>query len=393
MEHGILAVLIQDLPENLPVEYVTEAPEAKYFPGVLGPNAVVSTHELEVRLHDETWISTGLWLPAGQIGEIISHTGTMSGITVQIGAHTEGLLAKQGPWLRWPSVCMNFDLSHEVTRVASPFGGIVYITVSELDDDDEHRARLTFKGFCKFPRAVIGKPMVWEQTRNNDVPWAEISSKTMIFTMPTAEVEKIEDIDSTLTRLDGYVVDVINFMAYLLHRPYRIVFDKQLVGGMSDCGYPIVMLIDDIDGIFHVGDAPTLQLFDLLSCIAIISLHENCFDSMTEEALSKVVASIILHMYFPEFDPMTFEGITIPPLFRELWRVHTEVDDTVIQKVITKSQSPEARELDSPTDMWIQFVYDICSESGCNLVSLFDQIRPLPLSFAAPPYWSVREFK
>jgi len=379
--HCIMAVLIQDICAKLPLESIKASPEVSEFPGETG-NVEIGDHALEVRLHEESWISTGLWLPAGHIGEIISGTGIIPGLHVQIGSHTESLLTKQGPWKRWPSVFSSLELTGEVTQIASSFGGIVYIAVSELDEKVERKVRLTFKGFCRHPRAVISKPSVWEQTREFDVPWAEMYSKTLILTLPTKDLERIDNIDLVLDHLDSFVISVSKFMNYTVNRPYRVVFDREIARDDLECEYPVVLLMDDMDGVLFQLEAPSKGLFKLVSLIAVVSIRENYFDSLVEAAIANLVACVVLKEHYSWFEPSLLPELQFPPLFAELWIIHTRINNLLIPSLLEHSQDLNAAVYDSPEDMWIAFVRDLSHEGNCNFSTLLERARPIPLNLS-----------
>ena len=375
----IMVVLIQDIITKLPVEFITAAPEAKDFPGLCPPESV-ATHELEVRLRNEMWMSTGLWLPAGKVGHIIMHTGTTASLTIQVGAHTESLLTRQGPWKRWPVVYSTFDLNGEITKIASPFGGIVYIVVQDLDPAEEHRAKLTFEGFARHPRAVIGKPEIWEQTKNFGAPWAELYSKMIIFTLPTEKLAKIENVDTALSHLDDIVTHVTQFMSYTMNRPYRVVFDVQLATNSIECEYPIVLPIEDLEDVLVHYDTPTVALFGLVARFALVSMREDYFDPLVEVAIANLVACVIINEFFPGFDPNIFKDFTFPPLFPELWVIHQHINPNLIKTLLNMSQQPDAQVFDSTEDMWIAFVKDLSFIGKYNFTRLLERARPIPLN-------------
>lgn len=382
ISHCIMSTFIPDLISKLPAKYIKASPDAEDFPG-LCPMSAVGNHELEVRLHEESWISTGLWLPAGTVGEVITRENLDKLFSVQVGSHTESLLSMQGPWKRWPVVYQMFDIDPSgTTQIASPFGGIVYITVRELSENDETRVKLKFNGFARHPRAVIGKPEVWEQSQNFEVPWGEMCSKTVIFTMPTEEIRKVGDIDAVLTHVDEIVSHVIEFMNASMNRPYRVVFDLQLPGNKAESEYPIVLDIKDLDDIITNYNKPTVAMFELIARVALLSIREAYFDSLVENAISNLVACIIFNEFFPGFDPNIFKDYTFPPLFAELWVLHQHINKDLIKNLLSLSQAPDAPFFDSDEDMWTQFVKDVSVIGKYNFTKLLERVRPIPLNLS-----------
>lgn len=382
LSHCIMSTLIPDLVSKLPAKYIKASPDAEDFPG-LCPNATVENHELEVRLHEESWISTGLWLPAGSLGEIISDPEDKSIFSIQIGSHTESLLSRQGPWKRWPVVSKTYDIDPSgKTEIASPFGGIVYITIRELNEETDNRVKLKFNGFVRHPRAVIRKPEIWESSKDYQVPWGEMCSKTVIFTLPSDEIRKITDIDKVLEHVDKVVTHVLEFMNASMNRPYRVVFDTQLPGDKTESEYPIVLDIKDLDDIINNYNKPTVAMFELIARVSLLSIREAYFDNLVETAISNLVACIIFNEFFPGFDPNIFKDYNFPPLFAELWVLHQHINQGLIKDLLALSQAPEAPYFDSDEDMWTQFVKDVSVIGKYNFTKLLERVRPIPLNLS-----------
>lgn len=126
--HPLIAILLTDLYTKVPPENVVAIPEYKDFPGATG-NVELSNFEEHLELGPEMWVSTGLYLPAGVIGEI-EISEPMPDVHIHIGCHHESLVPKSPPWKRWPLTVCVFPLTEKVTKVVSPFGGIVYVAMN-----------------------------------------------------------------------------------------------------------------------------------------------------------------------------------------------------------------------------------------------------------------------
>lgn len=384
--HSIAVLLINDLTEKLPPEDL-KLPLAvtRIFPGETH-DVVPEDHKLEIHLHDESWISTGLWLIADHIGSVICENPP-KGLHVQVGSHCESLLTKQGPWKRWPGVISSFEVKNGKTKVGSAFGGIVYLFIS-YDDDEEIEelpatTKLTFQfnGFTKYPRAVFKKPKVYEATKKFDVPWGELTTNSLILTLPAVDLHRIQNVDEVCTRLDKLVMMISLFMGYQVARPYRVVFDVEKADDETySCGYPIVILTESLEDIVFRTNELTPGLFILLRSIAIVSIPENTIDDPTEAAVATLAATAVFKEFNPAFDPFSFQGITLPPLFNELWVIHSQFSSTLIPNLLQQNQKPDAETYDSPEDMWIGFVRDLCNLAKYDLTKVLEQGRPLPVS-------------
>ena len=188
MTHAIIAVLLIDLYAKLPPEYVKPIPESEILPGKTG-NVELSEFDKQITLESETWVSTGLWLPAGVIGEIEIEE-PMPEIHAHVGSHHESLISKTTPWKRWPLCVSVAPLSKTVTKVVSALGGIVYIAINN-PVSEKKTISMKFKNFCKHPMADYRDPNIWEMTKDLEVPWGEIHSENLIFTLPTEKMREI----------------------------------------------------------------------------------------------------------------------------------------------------------------------------------------------------------
>ena len=73
------------------------------------------------------WHSTGLYAAPGEVVEVRDASeGGLKEAFVQIGAHTDDLM-NESQWSRCPRVVVKERFSRPVTRVASPFGGLIYV--------------------------------------------------------------------------------------------------------------------------------------------------------------------------------------------------------------------------------------------------------------------------
>ena len=387
--HGIVVVLLLDLYSKLPQDQVKPIPEHEEFPGKTG-NVQLSDFQITIQLQNETWISTGLWLPAGVIATVECES-PMPDIHVQIGSQHESLLAKPGPWKRWPSTVSVFPLTEKETSVVTAFGGIVYIAVNNSNEQDPRPLTINFHGFCKHPMADCDDPKVWEETKDIDVPWGELKAGNVIFTLPSSELRNIDNFDLINEKFKIIVTEIINYMKFKLERPYRFVFDIELPDDCPSCGYPLVFSVDDIDGILRSFDQPTAQLFTAVTLMSIVSLREDVFDQVTETAIATIATSIVFQKLFPDFNPLEFAGISLPTLFHELWEIHSRFDPELIPKTLQKFQDPSYQLLDAPEDMWIAFVRETCRIGKRDFTKLLERSRPIPLNISIslqglPPY-------
>lgn len=375
----IVFVLLQDLYERIPVEKLPPIPESEKFPGKTGPNVEMIDTEMTLQLTDEAWISTGLWLPVGKKGTVKAQHA-MQDIHAQVGSHIDSLLSLLGPWKRCPNLVTSKQFETAEITIDTPFGGILYITVNSIEPIEPRDETFKFENFCKYPRAICGDDKVWEETKDIEVPWGELDVGSVIFTLPIEYLKKIADFNSVKEKFDTISSTIFEFINSKQAKPFRIIFDVQLVEDSPSRGYPLFFLIENIEDIIFKNDQPNQELFKLASLFALYLIRDNVLDSQTENAISFVAASIVFQKLYPGFDPMQFTDIQMPPVFAELWEIHNKYDNTLLSRTIEKLQNADYSVSEVPEEMWISFVREFCITGKCNFTKLLEKSRPIPLN-------------
>lgn len=388
--HGIVVVLLQDLYAKLPISEVDPIPERDDFPGKTG-EVEMGDHSMTLEIGDESWTSTGLWLPPG-IEATVHCSEDVKALCIRIGSHHRSLLTRTGPWHRWPSVVSLYQVEKEETEVGSAFGGIVYAAASSFEPIDPFTVTLTFKNFCKYPRYVQDSPEIWAETKDIDVPWGEIETEGVIFTLPSERMRQIEDFDRVVHVYGTVTKFVSDYLSYKVAKPHRIVFDVDLDGEEIEEDYPLVLRIEEIDDVLVNINDLNAKFIQVITLITLMSFRENCFDVATEKALASVVVALILQELFPGFDPLTSSQWNPPLLFKEFWEIHSQVDPELIPKTLATFQDPNYPIVEQfPEDLWIAFVRQMCRVGKCNFTELLEKSRPIPLNISLslqglPPY-------
>jgi hypothetical protein len=278
-----------------------------------------------------------------------------------------------------------FELVKTTVDVGSVFGGIVYAILSAPTPDEvpaSFDVSLTLKNFCQYPRYVHADPAVWKATKDIEVPWGEIDLGDIVFTLPSPDLRRINDFGQLKKKYDDMIGHLTGFMNHTLVQPYRIVFDIELPEEGPRYGYPSVLLLDDMDGVLIELGTPNMNLFKALSLIAIVSIREDCFDVQIETALASAAAAIVCKGLFPTFDPFNFAGLTLPPLFAELWKLHNSFDKTLIPRLIGMFQDPDFPIAESAEDLWVSFVREICQLGKRNFTKFLGAARPIPMNIS-----------
>ncbi|MFZ4574759.1 MAG: M60 family peptidase N-terminal accessory domain-containing protein, partial [Phycisphaerales bacterium] len=191
---GVARVLLSmqvELEKRTPPEKVKPHPGAASFPGGVPADARRVTKELELDLSIPQWHSTGLYAAPGEV--ITVTVADPRGASVRIGCHTDHLW-HHDRWSRVPDISREWRLTKGETRVASAFGGLVYI---DVPDNREGTARFTIAGAVESPRYVLGVTTAdeWRSSREAPGPWGEIESRSVIISVPSSALRTLESPD------------------------------------------------------------------------------------------------------------------------------------------------------------------------------------------------------
>jgi hypothetical protein len=142
-------------------------------------------------------------------------------------------------------------------RVASPFGGLVYLTVPWGADAGVQA--VTLHGGVAAPVYHTGDDVVaWRTSvRQNPVPWGEIVGRNMIVTTQSGNLRDLDDpaaVAAAWDRLLDLDADLAGQPARR-ERPERFVADQQLSAGYMHSGYPLMCHLDQAA---HLVDAKHL---------------------------------------------------------------------------------------------------------------------------------------
>jgi hypothetical protein len=233
---------------------------------------------------------------------------------------------------------------------------------------------------------VHDAPFVWDETRDINVPWGEIDIGTTIFTLPSPEMRKVLDFKQLKTAYDSFTGRIRAFLAYDAEQPYRIVFDSEIPKAVSEkeeevrVDYPVTFLMEEIHAIVLDISQPRPALFRAIRSLALLSIPVNCLDSTTETTLATVATVLAFQTYFGNFDPFT-AGLDLPALFEKFWVIET-CSPGVLSKTLQVFQNLEYVPMETPDDMWVEFVRELCRCGNCNYTRVLEQVRPVPLNLS-----------
>jgi hypothetical protein len=360
----------------IPPEHVKAIPEHADFPGSAG-EVTLRDIVVTVELTPCAWATTGLWVPAGVVATVDAPDAGREDVSIQIGSHDENLLAKPGPWKRWPTTVSVVPLLAGRMQIANPFGGIVYIVAGAIEE--RRKLTLAFHSVYVHPTLDVADPRPWEETKDSTAPWAEIVTKNVIFTVPRAFLPSIKDTEAIGTVYDGLTEGLAAFLSFTIVRPFRIVFDVDLPDENPTCGYPLVFPIDACADLLTELSAPSFPLFNATMMMGVISLREGYFDPTAETVFGTIAASVVLGGLFPAFDARNFAEISLPSMFCELWDIHTRFDPKLIPRTLALMQDPAITPPGSGDQARADFVRELCKLGGRDFTKLLERSRPIYL--------------
>lgn len=251
----------------LPVDQVRANPAAAEFPGPVKADA---KREVEVRcaidLNQPRWQFTGLYAAPGEIITIrLPEAATQRGLKVRIGCHTDNI-SKREKWARFPEISRVANLHAAETRVANPFGGLIYIDVPRdqgrggveiktyggyiwLDENVKSAQPATLEarisGGVTAPCYRLGSttPEQWSaQLAATGAPWGEMAGKRFVFSLPIDILRSVKDPEGVMRYWDKVLDEAWKFGGWRGERtvPERFVPDIMISAGFLHSGYPFM---------------------------------------------------------------------------------------------------------------------------------------------------------
>ncbi len=231
-------------------------PRAKDFPGEvpqdaprvtrtikLGPQKAVAGPSRSFRARRlSKWHSTGLYAAPGQtITLTVPEDALDKGLQVRIGCHKDRLRDSKR---REPVITTSDPLAEATGTAANQFGGSIYIDVPQ--NVDLRPISIKIEGAVLAPHFILGQTRLedWRsEIRNRPAPWAELETRKIVLSVPSAVIRDLDDPRSLMEFWDG-VMDAQAALAMIptkRARPGRMVADIQISAGYMHAGYPIMM--------------------------------------------------------------------------------------------------------------------------------------------------------
>ena len=221
-------------------------PSAANFPGPVDPAAKRRDQSISIDTKVSQWHATGRYAAPGEVVTIaVDASIAGKGLGVRIGSHTDELWGL-GQWNRAPSISREWPLSATVTRVASPFGGTIFIDVP--DNSSLGLINVTIGGAVPAPHFVRGVTSQAEWTRQlaePGGPWVELEGKKVALSLPRSAVAELRDPEALMAFWDETFEQARKlYAAPSRPRPERYCVDRQISAGYMHSGYPIMTFED-----------------------------------------------------------------------------------------------------------------------------------------------------
>lgn len=250
---------------NEPASQVKADPSAGTFPGAVPADAKRERVTLSVDTRIPDWHSTGRYAAPGEtITVSIPANAASKGLAVRIGSQTDTLW-NVDKWNRFPEISMLRPLNSAENRVASPFGGAIFLVVpngSRLGTVD-----VVIDGAVASPLFVRGVTTrdEWKRSiRHAPGPWAELQGNLVTLSVPSSAVRDLDDPEALMTYWDTVMENCYAFFAAPKRsRPERYSVDRQISAGYMHSGYPI-MTFEDVAKTFCTVDV--LRGPDAIKC-------------------------------------------------------------------------------------------------------------------------------
>lgn len=241
-----LTMQLRELAGRAPEEVVAH-PAAATFPGLVPAEAKRVEREVLVRPAIPGWASTGLYAAPGEV-VTLRFPAEIAGqkYRIRIGS-THCRLWNRPSWTRAPDVVGEFPVNAAEVKVASPFGGLLYVIVPGQATGEPFPVSIANAVPVPYFKAGETDLAEWRETiRHLPAPRAEVASDKIVLTVPAEFVRELDDPLPLLATWDR-VVDLCAELAAwepgTRKFPQRYTADCQLCAGYMHAGHPIMVPI------------------------------------------------------------------------------------------------------------------------------------------------------
>lgn len=300
-----------------------------HFPGAVQPGAEAADHSVRVDASKPAFVGrpvafatdparrpTGLYLAPGAIAEVRVPAELIGqGFVILVGAHThiqdvdpESNRAHR----RLPHVAQRFEIVRDVTTIANPLGGGIYIEVPYLADAGlvdlsiSGAVEAPFFSFRSFDRMDAEG---WRARRSAPAPWADFVTDTYMVQVPRHWVYALEDPIPGMTRYDDAMDGFSELFGWEPEDRNDVVLymqtDVWIRSGQGGIGYPQINFSFDPTDIregnreaYLVNDpANQLELHELGHAQLVTK-----FRGETEALVNFPMAYVLIEKFGRDFD-------------------------------------------------------------------------------------------
>jgi uncharacterized protein YjdB len=266
-EARLLFYLQQDLFDNYFTEEHLELvagvkfEAADAFPGRVSPNAprnqAMSIHINASNIsnwsynlgHQEFGVRrfTGQYAPPGEeVTVTIDPNLANQGLHVYIGSSIVNLAENITGLMRFPRVSKEFELVNEVTRIANPFGGGIYFRIPEGLDlgwvNTDISGAIDSPYYSTVPESEVDINKWMADINNAFVPWVDIETEQVQFTLPLTSLREGQDISDVLEVWDNMFTSIQTYAGRDVDRPFYAYTVTRFLGAQ----YPYAIIDDQI---------------------------------------------------------------------------------------------------------------------------------------------------
>jgi hypothetical protein len=209
----------------------------------------LANHTVQVNGNWSGMLATGMYAAPGEAVDITVPPELVGkAYFIRISGHTDDI-SENAAWQRMPDgIQRSFEIKQATTRVASPYGGAIYIDLLDGADGRNRRnygsLNITINQAVEAPYFILGKTSNADwvaRIRQNPAPYAELVSDHVALSVPSSMIRQLADPEALLRYWDDVVAlqDRVGGTENYRTGPDRINFDVQISVGYLHSGYPI----------------------------------------------------------------------------------------------------------------------------------------------------------
>ena len=223
------------------------------FPGPV-PDAAERANSVKIPVKTALsgWASTGRYAPPGETIVVKIDPSVFAKFPkpfkVRIGTHSDSIWHKTR-WTRFPEITLEKTIVSPETKLANPFGGLVYVVVPNgIESSGLGEIEFEISGTVAAPYFVRGATSLdaWKAIRDYPAPWAELQGDEVVITVPSRSIRKLDNPQTLLETWDRILRLEDEFASgpFYRDRLERITCDREISAGYMHSGYPVMTHMD-----------------------------------------------------------------------------------------------------------------------------------------------------